>query len=436
MSQGIEASTTGETGPTGPDVAVRRLSVVMAVGGAVAFVVLAVLLVPWHPYPGGRLHPPAAEAFFTQAQIDRASAYSHVARWLGRSSLVVSVIVACVLGFTRFGQAITTRLRGPWWLRAVVLVLAVTVIGQLATLPFAVALQHQQRRYGLSRQGWAAFLADEAIGTAVSVVAASIAVVVLLAIVRRWRRAWPAIAGVVLAALVLLGSFVYPVLVEPLFNDFTRLPDGDLRTQIMQIAEQEHVHLDDVLVADASRRTTQLNAYVTGFGSTRRVVLYDNLIHELPRGEVLSVVAHELGHAQHDDVLTGTLLGVAAAFGGVGLLGLLVGRRYGGLRDPAVVPLLLALFALGSLLALPVQNTISRQIETRADVDALTTTKDATSFVGLQRRLATSSLADPTPPAWSQFVFGSHPTALQRIALAGRVLGDDAQVPAEPQPRP
>ncbi|WGL53803.1 M48 family metallopeptidase [Nocardioides sp. BP30] len=404
-------------------ITVRRLSLAMAAGGAVAFVVLAVVLVPWHPYPGGRLHPPSAQSVFTPAQIERATAYSHAARWLGRSSLVVSVLVACLLGFTRFGRAVDARLRGPWWLRTTVLVVLVTVLGRIVTLPFDIALQHQQLRYGLSRQSWASYLSDLGIGTGVTVVATAIAVVVLLGIARRWQRAWPAIAGVVIAALVLLGSFVYPVLVEPLFSDFTSLPQGDLRTQIMQLAAKEHVHLDDVLVVDASQRTTELNAYVTGFGSTRRVVLYDNLIHDLPRGEVLSVVAHELGHAHHDDVLSGTLLGVAAAFLGVGLLGLLLGRRGTRLRDPAVVPLLLALFALASVLALPVENTISRQIETRADVAALETTGDEGSFVALQRRLAISALADPTPPAWSQFLFGSHPTALQRIAVAKRVLG-------------
>lgn len=415
---------------------VRRLSLAMAVGGALGFVLLAALLVPWHPYPGGTLRLPAAASVFSPEQLHRATAYSHLARWLGRTSLLVSLAFACLLGFSRFGPAVAHRLRGPWWLRALVLVMLVTVVGRLVTLPFGVALQHQQRRYGLSRQSWPAYLQDVALGTVVEAVTASIAILVLLGIIRRWRRAWPAIAGIVLAALVLIGSFVYPVLVQPLFNDFRSLPDGALRTQVMQLAVQEGVRLDDVLVADASRRTTQINAYVTGFGSTRRVVLYDNLIDTLPRGEVLSVVAHELGHAKHDDVLTGTLLGVAAAFLGVGLLGLLLGpltRRWSvaagadsevtGADSAGVVPLLLALFAIASVLSLPVQNTISRQIETRADVTALTVTQDQASFVALQKRLAISSLADPTPPSWSQFVFGSHPTALQRIALAGRVLG-------------
>jgi STE24 endopeptidase len=403
----------------------RRIAWTMTVGGAVAFVVLAVVLVPWHPYPGGALRPPAADAVFGHAELARATAYSHVVRWLSRSSLVVSLVIACVLGFSRFGRALDSRLRGPWWLRTLVLILVVTVLGRIATLPFGVALQHEELRYGLSRQSWLGYLEDDALSTGITVVATAIALIVLLAIVRRWPRAWPAIASVVLAVLVLLGSFVYPVLVQPLFNHFTPLPPGQLRSQVMRIAAQEGVRLDDVLVVDASRRTTELNAYVTGFGSTRKVVLYDNTIRDLPRGEVLSVVAHELGHAKHDDVLTGTLLGVAAAFFGVGLLGLLIGRRRAGpeLGSPATVPLLLALFAIGSVVALPVENTISRAIETRADVAALVTTQDGPSFVELQKRLAVSALADPTPPAWSQFVFGSHPTALQRIALAGRVLG-------------
>lgn len=401
----------------------RRFAWAMTAGGAALFLLLAVTLVPWHPYPGGALHPPPADTVFTSAQIARASAYSHAARWLSRTDLLVTLAVGCALGFTSFGRRVAARVRGPWLWRATVLVVVSLVLGRLAGLPIAIALQREDLRYDLSRQTWSAYARDTALGMLVTAVATVVAVIVLLAVIRRFPRAWPMIAGAAIAALVLLGSFVYPLLVEPLFNHFEPLPDGSLRSQVMRLAAEEHVRLDDVLVSDASRRTTELNAYVTGFGSTRRVVLYDNLVRDVPRGQVLSVVAHELGHARHDDVLTGTLLGIAAAFVGVGLLGLLVGRRYDGLRDPAVVPLLLALFALGSTLALPIENTISRQIEARADVDALITTRDEASFVALQRQLAVSSLADPTPPAWSQFCFGSHPTALQRIAMAGRILG-------------
>ena len=87
----------------------------------------------------------------------------------------------------------------------------------------------------------------------------------------------------------------------------------------------------------------------------------------------------------------------------------------------ALAVLVLALLAVGTLLSSPIQNGISRRIETRADVDALETTQDPESFTALQRALALRSLADPTPPAWSQWWFGSHPTALERVAIARSV---------------
>jgi STE24 endopeptidase len=88
------------------------------------------------------------------------------------------------------------------------------------------------------------------------------------------------------------------------------------------------------------------------------------------------------------------------------------------MADPAVVPLVLALLAVGTLAASPLENAVSRRIETRADVDALRATRDPDAFVAMQVQLARRSLADPTPPHWSQLWFGSHPTALERIAIA------------------
>ena len=95
-----------------------------------------------------------------------------------------------------------------------------TVVVRLATLPFAVVAQTRRRSYGLSTQGWAGWARDVATSTLLSVVVTALVVLVLIGCARRWPRAWPAVAGTALAALVLLGSFVYPVVVEPLFNSF------------------------------------------------------------------------------------------------------------------------------------------------------------------------------------------------------------------------
>ena len=399
---------------------------VTLVAGA-AFVVLAAVLVPWRPYPG-ELTLPDPVAVFGAEHVARAEAYAGQARLWSRLSLVVSVLTACLLGFTRLRGALTTRLRGPWWLQSVVVVVALAVIGRLVTLPFGILLRRLQLREGLSEQSWGGYARDLLVSEAVAVVATALAVLVLTACVRRLPRAWPAAAAGIVAALVMLGSFVYPVLVEPLTHDFTSLPDGRLRTEILDLADREGIAVDDVLVVDASRRTTTLNAYVSGFGSTRRVVVYDNLVAELPTDEALAVVAHELSHAAHDDVLVGSLLGATGAAAAVGLLGLVATgrrRRSPDLRTPAAVPWLLAVVALGSVVATPAQSTISRQIETRADVDALRTS-DTEAFIRLQEQLAAHSLSDPDPAAWSQWWFGTHPTALQRIALAEAIATEGA----------
>jgi STE24 endopeptidase len=398
---------------------------VVAVTGALAFVVLAWWQVPWHPVPGGAPEPVAAGNVLTAAQVARAEDYSRWARVWSWGSLAVSLAVACWLGLTPVGARLVARVRGSWPWRVLVAVAVCSLVGQLVTLPLAVAGQQHRLDAGLSTQSWPGWAWELLVGLLVAVLATSAALAVVIGCARRWRTAWPAVAAVLVAVLVMLGSFVYPVLVEPLTTDFDPLPAGELRTEILAVADAEGVPIDGVLVSDASRRTTTFNAYVSGFGSTRRVVLYDTLVDEVDREEVLAVVAHELAHARHDDVLVGSALGALGCAAGVGLLALLLGwrraRRSGPGHDPAtpeVVPRVLALVAVAALLASPVQSTISRLVETRADVESLAATGEPGSFVELQRRLAVRSLADPTPPTWSQLWFGTHPTLLERVALA------------------
>lgn len=417
-----------EPEPSHPRSEAERQALVIAVGtallGAAAVVLLATWLVPWNPVPGGAVRPVPVASVFSRAQIDRAEDFARWARVWNWLSLAVSLLVAAWLGFGHRGRALAERTKGPWWLRVVVVVAVLSVIGRVATLPFAIGYRRLSLDAGLATSSWPTWALDLLKGELVTVVATAIPLLAVVGCARRWRRAWPAVAGAMLGAMVVVGSFVYPVLVEPLFNHFTPLPDGPLRTQIMRVADAEGVQVDQVLVADASRRTTTLNAYVSGFGSSKRVVLYDTLVHDLPRDQVVSVVAHELGHASHDDVLIGTAIGAAGGLAGGGLLGLVLaaferrGRPAAG--EVGSVPLVLALAALAAFLVLPVQNGISRQIETRADVAALEATHDPQAFMTLQRKLALRSLGDPTPPSWSQWWFGSHPTVLQRIALARR----------------
>jgi STE24 endopeptidase len=407
-------------------VTARRCALVVTLVAAIAFALVAAAWVPWHPVPGGAPGAVRPDSVFTVEQIARGEDYAAGVRQWSLLSLVIGLVVSSVLGFSRWGGRLMARLPGRWWVKVVLGVLVVSLLGRLATLPCSVMLQRHRLANGLSTQSWAGYARDVATNEAVAVVTTSLALLILLGVARRWSRAWPAIAAGLVAALVVLGSFVYPLVVEPLFNDFTPLSDVDLRSEIFAVADQEGVRIDDVLVADASRRTTTLNAYVSGFGGTRRVVVYDNLVEALPRDEALSVIAHELAHAAHGDVVIGTALGALGGAAGVGLLGLLVttGRRRRSMGNPRLVPLVLALSVWATVAASPLENAISRQIEARADVDALRATRDPDAFIEMQRTLALRSLSDPTPPGWMQWWWGSHPTTLERVAIARR-LGPD-----------
>ena len=422
----------------------RRVAAVVFALGLLLVVVLAGALVPWAPVVGGLPEPASPSSVFTPAEITRSEDFSATARWLGWSSYAVSLALLAGLGFTAAGSGVFARLRGPWWWRVIVAVVVVHALVRLVTLPWSLAARENRLEFGLTRQPFLDFLRDLAAGFAIQACVTSLAVLIIVGCARRWSACWPGVAGVLLGTLTLIASFVYPVVIEPLFNDFEPLAPGPVRTEVFALARAEGVSLDDVLVADASRRTTSLNAYVSGFGATRRVVLYDTLVMEVPPEQVAAVVAHELAHAKYDDVLKGSMIGALGVFMAVGLLGLILPanaptnapanapgnpsirraaaarRGWPEARDPAVVPLLLALTALASLIVAPVQNTISRRVETRADVVALAATGDARAAEDLQRSLALGSLADPTPPRWSQFWFGSHPTSMQRIALVRR----------------
>jgi len=407
----------------------RPAALGVSIVAGLLFVGLAAWLVPWDPAPGGDLTPADPAAYFGPEHLARAETFTTWSRVWSWSSLAVSLLVACWFGFTRRGRALVARVqRGPWWLQVVAAVTFLDLVGRLLTLPFGIRQRLHLREYGLSVQSWGGYVADLVKGELLDIVVVSLALVAVMACARRWRRAWPVIAAGVAATLVMLGSFVYPLVVEPLFSSFTDLPDGALRDGVLALAEEEGVDVDEVLVSDASRRTTTFNAYVSGFGETRRVVLYDTLVDELPQAQALTVVAHELAHARHDDVLVGSVLGASGAAFGVGLLGLVLGgrRRATMLGDPASVPVVLALVALATFLASPVQNTISRHIELRADVDALRATEDPETFIDMQVQLMTRSLADPTPWAPSQLWFGSHPTGWTRIALAQRLAAEGA----------
>ncbi len=400
----------------------RRVAWVTLSVATVVWAVLAAWLVPWEWLPG-RLRPVEAAAAFSSEHLDRAEAYVAQVRVLADVARALGLVVAGFLGLTSRGRRLARNLLGrlPWWVAVPLAVLCFEVAVRSVQLPSAWGIRQHRLEEGLTNQSAAGWWTDQVLSMAVTWCVLSVGLLVLVAGVRRWPRRWylPVGAGALVATY--LVSLAYPVFVEPLFNDFTTLEDGALRARLIQIADDQGVDVGEVLVADASRRTTTLNAYVSGLGDTKRLVLYDTLVADAPEDEVVAVAAHEVAHAARHDVLVGTSLAGVGAVVGVALLALTATRSSGRTRvdltRPGGVWFVLAWVMVVSLLLSPVESTISRAVETRADVDALETTQDPGAFRALHVRLAERSLADPTPPAWRQVWWGSHPTVLERLAL-------------------
>jgi STE24 endopeptidase len=405
----------------------RGVAVAVLVLLLAALGVLAATLIPWHESPAPRADQLQALRSLPPAQVARGSAFAAARRPATYGSLGVGLVIALVLGLTPLGARIVTGVARPfgggWVAQALVGGLVIVFIGSLVTLPFSAWQQTTLRNYGLSTQGWGGWSIDMLKGYAITAVLGGLVLLGFYGLVRLAPRTWWAWAAAGAAAFVVLLSFVVPVVFEPIFNKFTPMPDGPLRTQLIAMADRDGVPVKDVLVADTSRRTRAVNAYVSGFGATRRIVVYDTLLEQATPAEVTSVVAHELGHAKDNDVFTGTLigaLGAAAAVIAIYLLGSWTGllRLAGvtGIGEPRAIALLLAIAAIAGLVSGPAQNLVSRHIEARADTHALRLTGDAATFEQMQARLAELNLANVDPNTFEFVMFASHPSTVQRMA--------------------
>jgi STE24 endopeptidase len=395
----------------------------------VALAVLAAVLIPWHRPPAPRADQLAALGQLPRDQVDRARAFHAELRPGSYGSMLIGLAAALVLGLTPLGAKIVSLAGRPfgdhWIVQAVLGGLLVVLVIEVITLPFA-AWQHTiVVRYGISTQSWGAWAVDLLKSYAVGAVIGGLALLGFYTVVRFAPRWWWAFGAIGAAGLVVLLSFILPVIVEPIFNKFTPMADGPLRTELVTMADRDGVPVRDVLVADASRRTRAVNAYVSGFGPTRRIVVYDTLLTEATPDEVVSVVAHELGHAKDNDVLIGTVIGAvgtAAAVIALFLLGswgwLLRLAGVTSIGETRAIGLLIAVSTLAGLAAGPAQAFVTRRIEARADAHALALTADPATFEAMQRRLSTVNLAEPDPPAWEHVLFASHPSTVERMAAA------------------
>lgn len=361
---------------------------------------------------------------FTPAELQEADDYRSLARWLAIAFMVVQFTFLAFVAFRRGERA--RRLLDAIGRRPLLGALAAGTAISLAlsflSLPLDIAAWKLGTDYGLVSQALGPRLLDWLLAALIAVIPAGIGALVAMVLWRRLGSKFWIAAALLVAVWAIVTTWLWPVVVSPVFNDFEPLPDGRERQEVMRLADRAGVEVGEVYVVDASRRSSTLNAYVNGIGSSKRVVIYDNSIRELSRAEFSALVAHELGHVAAHDLRRGLVFAMLVIPLGVlfvQLATVAIMRRNGDdPRSPALIPVLAFTVALTVFVLQVPGNSLSRSVESKADRYALELTGESSGLTDLQVRLARSNLSDVDPPAFWQFLFGTHPDTFDRIAIS------------------
>ena len=355
-------------------------------------------------------------SFFSEAEIQRGARYARpqLALGFGRAAIEGGALAFLVRRPPRWlsGRSERPALRGA-------LAGAGLAVGlSLPALPLSAIARRRGIAVGLVTQSWRGWAADLAKGAAIESVLAAAAGSAAVAVTRRYPRRWwlPASAGSVLFGGLLAA--LAPVVLDPMFNDYTPLPEGETRSDVLELARTAGVKVGEGYSVDASKRTTAANAYVAGLGPTKRVVLFDTLLDRYSRDEIRVVVAHELGHVRNRDVPRGVLYAALVA----PAVALAVQRLSWELSpergNAAALPALaLAAAAVGAPTGL-IGNRLSRAIERRSDAYSLALTDAPDAFISFERAIAVQNVADLEPPRWFTSLLATHPPTAERIGSA------------------
>ncbi len=372
--------------------------------------------------------PQAATAAYIDALgpelLAKASAYTAGNHWLLLWNLVVAALVTWVLVRSRVLDLLQAKLerRGPS-LRALVVGGACFLLSSLLTLPWSIYAEWwRERAYGRTSQPLGDFLGQGLIATAISAVLGALFFVGVYALIRRAGRRWWIWSGGLTAVALSAFLLVAPVVIEPIFNDYQPLPDGEVRAALVGMAQRAGVPADRIYVYDGSRQSNNFTANVSGIGGSARVAISDVALKGASLDEVKAVTGHEIGHyvLHHVWRMVAVLSALAMlAFFLADRLFPRLARAFGShatLADPAGLPVVLLLISMLSVVGQPVINAVIRAGEIEADHYSFETVNlpDAMATALVK----TAEYRNPRPQALEEWLFYSHPSVERRVLAA------------------
>jgi STE24 endopeptidase len=341
---------------------------------------------------------------------------------LGLVALVLALLL--VTGWSAGLRDWAESFSGEPWAVVALYGVALGAIFFLLTLPLDFYSGYLlPKRYGLLTQSVRSWAFDTVKSLALSVLFGLAGIELLYWLLRAFPGTWWVIMSVLLWLFTVVMAQLAPVLIMPLFYKFRPLDDPDLVGRLTALAERAGTKVRGVYVMDMSSKTTTANAMLAGLGGTRRIILGDTLLHDYTPDEIETVLAHELAHHVHNDLIKGlvaqaVLIPLSLWAASLLLQWGVAAFGFRGIDDVAALPLFLVAISIFGLVTMPAGNFLTRQIERAADRYALDTTHNGAAFRSAMLKLASQNLSDADPPAWVHFLFYSHPPISERVRMA------------------
>jgi len=364
--------------------------------------------------------------------LDKTCLYEDAKYRLWIPSSILETILSLYLVFCGFYPALIERIwtwtDNPFFAALLFLVLG-GIPGALLSIPFALYSEFGiEKHFGFSNMTIRMWIADEIKGFFVNLLILTPLLLAMIALFKYTAGWWWLLLGCVYLVFSLGISIIYPIFIAPIFNKFTPLEDGELKSRLEELLKKCGFKASGLFVMDASRRSGHSNAYFTGFGKSKRVVLYDTLIEQLTIDEIEAVLGHELGHYKHHHILKKMLFMIPAVFASLFVISLLVNLpllyKGFGFVSGEVVPyqmmfigifLLSLVFGDWGILLSPIMNSLSRHDEFQADAFAKEIRGTGEPLCTALVKLNKENLSEiQVPKIYSVFNY-SHPPLLERI---------------------
>jgi STE24 endopeptidase len=348
-----------------------------------------------------------------------------VSSWVADAAVLLWLLLS---GFTwKLSGWAGAGARSHAWLQVLLYGVYLGVLLKAVALPFELVSRAIEVRYELNRQRWRGWIADELKGAALGAGLGLAALECMYALLRAAPAHWWLWTWAIFTGFVVILAQLAPVLLLPLFFKFRPLSsdgeEGELVRRLARRAERAGARIRGIFEWKLGEKSVKANAALTGWGSTRRVIISDTLLSSAQPDEIEAVFAHELGHHVRRHIWRGLLFQAALSLLGFWIAAVLLrdlGRGIGmhSVADVAGLPLLLLIATVLGVLLMPVANAFTRQMEREADDYAFAAMGTADPLVSGLERLATGNLAERRPPRWKELLLYSHPSIATRVARA------------------